>query len=164
MTALRRPDGVIVLRLTTQGRHREVRSTKPRLLLGTAPEADVREEGVGWAPAEAVLHHRGTEVLLERPVAGTTLRLRVGDEARVGRVRVALVGLLPLPEEALPPPPMVFGDYDEDDVSDAKAETFDLAETPAPTPPPPNKRAPPPGTAPPKAPAAPAVPNRGVVP
>ncbi len=128
---------MIVLRITVDGRSWNVEKSTPRVLIGTATDADVREDGVGWGLAEAVLHHQGTEVLLDRPNAGTQLRLRVGDGVRLGRARVTLVGLLPLPEQAPPAAaPPLFGGYEDEAVGAGSA--FDLAPPSSkPSPPPP---------------------------
>ena len=162
---------MIVLRITVDGRSWNVQQTAPRVLLGTAAEAQVREDGVGWRPAEAVLHHLGTEILLERPHEGTQLRLRVGDGIRLGRARVTLVGLLPLAAAEGSPdaPAPVFGGY-EDDLA-AGGTGFDLAPPggpppgvdarTAPSPPPTGASTPPPRAA---APPRPASPTRGVIP
>lgn len=119
---------MIVLRITIDGRSREIRSGKAEILLGSGAAADVRAQGGGWAKRAARLHHRGTEVFVE-PLDGTPARaLRLGDEVLLGTARVELVGLLPLAGGAAPDVP-VFGGYE---VEDASSRTFTLADEAAP--------------------------------
>jgi hypothetical protein len=107
---------VIVLRLDVGAQQREVRLPGARSVLGADAGADVVVEGAGWHPMEAVLRHAGTEVVLERPGGARPLRLRVGDQVRLGGVGLSLVGLLPLADTA-----PVFGDYDESTADTAGA-------------------------------------------
>jgi hypothetical protein len=115
---------LIVLRVTVDGIDREFRSDKPRIVLGSSASADLRVEGRGWAGQEAVLRPIEAAVRLERPGRGPPVRFRVGDAVHLGRVRVALVGLLP----RSPPTPApaaggaVFGGYDEPPVPGPGAE------------------------------------------
>jgi hypothetical protein len=105
---------VIALRITIQDRHRDVRSERGEVRLGSATEqADIVETGAAWAPQEAVLVHRGTEVELRRRGEVGTERLRVGDSVRVGDAQITLVGLLPLEGEAKDAA-VVFGGYEDD--------------------------------------------------
>jgi len=108
---------MILIRIQGRGRRRDVQSTKREVVLGSDAGADVVESDVGWAPREAVLVHRGTEVELRRGTGEGDLRLRLGDGVRLGHARITLVGLMPLPEEEAPPATAgaipTFGGYEE---------------------------------------------------
>ncbi len=116
----------MLVRVTFRGEVREVRSTASRVVLGHGPGADVSLPEAGWAPTEAILHHAGTDVRLERP-GGEALRLRVGDEVRLGRARVSLLGLLPREADApaAPGAPALFGGYEIDQPAGAPFHLVD---------------------------------------
>ena len=147
---------MIVLRIHAHGSHRDVRLEKSRLVIGSDPGADVVQTDVGWAPEEVELLHRGTEVELRRIRRDGDLRLRLGDEVRIGHARIALVGLLPLaeggdeasadaprpeleiegeepaPDEAAADPAVVFGDYEFRAPAEAEPNPFALVDELAP--------------------------------
>ena len=115
------PPPVIVLRVRVNGQSRDHRIEGLRASLGSGPRADVRYPTAGWPVLAGTVVQDGTEVRLIVPGRVGTLSLRVGDEVRIGRAEVAVVGLLP-PETApapatargaAAPSAALFGDYAE---------------------------------------------------
>ena len=118
---------MIVLRVTADGRSLEFRSEKEEVSLGADRAADLSLPKGDWPPHAAVLRQAGAEVEVRIPGQPRDLSLRVGDEITLGRVHVALVGLLP--RDAAPVPD--FGDYlERQAIAPTTRPSFEL-ETPS---------------------------------
>lgn len=86
-----------------------------RATLGSGPKATIRHTNAGWPVLAGTLVQSGLEAHLIVPGRVGRVTLRVGDEIRIGRADVALVGLLPAeapPPKAGPDPASpLFGEY-----------------------------------------------------
>ncbi|MCC7137828.1 MAG: hypothetical protein IT460_05300 [Planctomycetes bacterium] len=91
---------MIVLRIDVRGHSADVRWSGAEAVVGAGERAAIQRDDAGWAPREAVLIHRGDEVLLVPADGRDPVRLRVGDSTRLGAATLTLVGLVPLPPEA----------------------------------------------------------------
>ena len=86
---------MIVLRIRLDGVTMDHRLERGRATLGSAGRSTIRATTAGWPPLAATLVQSGSEVRMIVPGRVGTVTLRVGDEIKLGRAEVALVGLLP---------------------------------------------------------------------
>jgi hypothetical protein len=93
---------VIVLRIRLDGVTLDHRLERGDATLGSGSRSTIRATNAGWPSLAATLRQDGTEVRMIVPGRVGTVTLRVGDEIRLGRADVSVVGLLPPEDEALP--------------------------------------------------------------
>lgn len=93
---------MIVLRIRLDGVTLDHRVERGHATLGSGSKATIRAGNAGWPPLAATLVQEGTEVRLVVPGRVGTVNLRVGDEVRLGRADVSVVGLLPNDDEPAP--------------------------------------------------------------